>query len=252
MEGAGGHGRPGGKSGEGPCTNRTSPNCTDRSPSITLASQATIVGPFFGAMGTGTGYIYLNGNSSSATQRIKQTLVAGSYGDAYTDLSLSVLTLGGTHSMEVHKEYQQKVSGNWVTQATTPGGNPGTVDVWYAPPAALSTDLFYRSGVDAGKEIGFLNDAKNDFDVSANCSGWEFQSKQRAAHTRQVPRAGRVGPARGSPARNFFVRPGLLRPQGVCQATIRDRPFSLRTRQPGYGGSGSKVADRLRFDRRVA
>src|SRR5262245_60915027 len=48
-----------GPSGEGPCTSRTVPACNDRSPAfITLPAQATVVGPFFGSLGSGTAFIY--------------------------------------------------------------------------------------------------------------------------------------------------------------------------------------------------
>jgi Tfp pilus tip-associated adhesin PilY1 len=235
-----------GRSGEGPCTNRTSPSCTDRSPSyITLDSSATVAGPFFGNLGAGSGFIYLNGSSSTATQRVKATLIAGTYGDAYTDLSLSVLSIGGTHSMEVRKEYQSKVSGNWVTQATTPAGDPGSVTVFYAPPSALSPELFYRSGTDAGREIGFLNDAKNDFDVNANCSGWEFQSNSAPLPLIKVPRDYLWGATCAPPQDSFPCVSRLLRPQGVL-SRYDPATGSFSTADydnPGYGGSGSRYAD---------
>ena len=234
-----------GRSGEGPCTNLTTPTCSDRSPSITLASTATIVGPFFGNLGTGAAYIYLNGSSSTATQRIKQTLVAGAYGNAYTDLSLSVLKIAGTHSMEVHKEYQEKVSGNWGTPTNTPGGSPAKVDVFYVPPTALSTDLFYRSGADAGKEIGFLNDLKGDFDVSANCSGWEFQSNSAPVPLVKVPRDYLWGATCSARQDSFPCISRMLRPQGVLSGynPVTGTFSTTDYDNPGYGGSGSKYAD---------
>jgi Tfp pilus tip-associated adhesin PilY1 len=235
-----------GKSGEGPCTSQTVPVCTDRSPSfIMLDAAATVVGPFFGNLGGGVAYVYLDGNASSATKRIKQTLIAGVYGDAYSDGTLVSLSISGTHSMEVRKEYQVKVSGNWVTQAATPGGNPGTVTVFYAPPSTLTSDLFYVSGVDAGKEIGFLNDAKGDVDVNANCSGWEFQTNSAPLPLVKVPRDYTWG-ATCSPAQDSYACiTRILRPQGEL---VRYDPgtgtFTTEDYDnPGYTGAGSKYAD---------
>jgi Tfp pilus tip-associated adhesin PilY1 len=236
-----------GKSGEGPCTNRTVPICTDRSLSyITLASSTALaVGPFFGNLGGGTAYVYLNGSASTATQRVKETLVAGSYGDAYTDANLSTLSLAATHSMEVRKEYQEKVGSIWTTMANTPNGNPGTVTTFYAPPSTMPIDLFFRSGTDAGKEIGFLSDAKGDFSVSANCSGWEFQSNSAPLPLVKVPRDYLWGATCSPPQDSYACVTRVLRPQGDL-VRYNQGTGSFTTADydnPGYTGSGSKYAD---------
>jgi Tfp pilus tip-associated adhesin PilY1 len=236
-----------GKNGEGPCTNLTLPVCTDRSPSyITLASSSALtVGPFFGNAGGGTAYVYLNGSASTATQRVKETLVAGSYGDAYTDATLSALSLAGTHSMEVRKEYQENVSNTWTTKATTPNGNPGTVTIFYAPPSGIPVDLFFRSGADAGKEIGFLNDAKGDFSVGANCSGWEFQSNSAPLPLVKVPRDYLWGATCSPPQDSYACVTRVLRPQGdLVRYNQSTGTFTTADYDnPGYTGSGSKYAD---------
>jgi Tfp pilus tip-associated adhesin PilY1 len=235
-----------GKSGEGPCTNRTSPVCTDRSPAfINLGVSATVVGPFFGNLGAGSAFVYLNGSSTTATQRIKQTLIAGLYGDAFTDGTLATLTLAGTHSMEVRKEYQEKISGNWTTRATTPAGDPGTVTVFYAPPSSLPGDLFFQTGADAGRAVGFLNDPRNDFDVNANCSGWEFQSNSSTLPLVKIPRDYSWGAMCLPPQDSFSCVSRLLRPQGVLSRYDQSNGnFSTRDYDnPGYNGSGSKYAD---------
>ena len=236
-----------GKSGEGPCTNRTVPICTDRSPSyIALASSTALtVGPFFGNAGGGTAYVYLNGSASTATQRIKETLVAGAYGDAYIDATLATFSLAGTHSMEVRKEYQEKVSSTWTTVATTPNGNPGTVTVYYVPPSSLPVDMFYRSGTDGGKQIGFLNDAMGDVDVNANCSGWEFQSNTAPLPLVKIPRDYSWG-ATCSPAQDSYACVSrVMRPQGdLIRYNQSSGTFSTADYDnPGYTGPGSKYAD---------
>jgi Tfp pilus tip-associated adhesin PilY1 len=235
--------------GVGPCTNLVVPSCTDRSPSfVTLPSNATLSGPFFGAQGNGTAFVYLDGGSSSATQRIKITLKTGEYGDAYTDGSLSAYSIqspGPPHSMEVEKEYQQKSGGNWSTPATTPNGSPAKVTVFYIPPTSLPTDLFYQSDPDGGKAIGFLNDRQTDFTVSANCSGWEFQTNNAPLPLVKIPRDYLWG-STCKPAQNStpcIAR--LMRPQaelvsynqGSGTYTVTDHD------NPGYGASGSKYAD---------
>src|SRR6266536_442659 len=236
-----------GNSGEGPCTNLTVPVCTDRSPFyITLGSSSAVaVGPFFGNLGGGTAYLSLNGSASTATQRIKETLVAGSYGDAYTGASLATLSLAGTHSMEVHKEYQEKVSNIWTTTANTPNGNPGTVTIFYAPPSALPVDLFFRSGADAGKEIGFLSDARGDFTVSANCSGWEFQSNSAPLPLVKIPRDYLWGATCSPPQDSYACVTRVLRPQGdLVRYNQATGTFTTADYDnPGYTGSGSKYAD---------
>ncbi|MDQ5871419.1 MAG: hypothetical protein M3547_04355, partial [Acidobacteriota bacterium] len=195
--------------GEGPCTSKTSPACTDQSPAITLASNATIVGPFFGNLGNGLAYIYLDGTANGASQRIKYTMTAGEYGDAFTNeffdtnangtrepgelATLATLVIGGTHSVVVTKQYQLKVSGNWVDAALTPALNPGLAIVRYRPPISFPRSLFYVDAADPnspylGKEVGFLNEPKVDFQVNTNCSGWEFQQNSGQVPLIKIPR----------------------------------------------------------------
>ena len=234
--------------GAGPCTSVTVPACGDRSPAfVTLPAQATVVGPFFGALGNSTAYIYLDGTASTATQRIRITLTRGEYGDAFTDGTLAVPSILGVppHSMEVTKEYQQKVVASWVTQLVTPGGSLGTAIVPYAPPASLPTDLYFRTGSDAGKAIGFLSDAQNDFDVNANCSGWEFQTNSAPLPLVKIPKDYLSGQT-CEPVQNAVpCISRLLRPQ--AQLVHYDQTtgsYTLRDPDnPGYGGSGSKYAD---------
>ncbi|HYK41007.1 MAG TPA: hypothetical protein VE007_01375, partial [Thermoanaerobaculia bacterium] len=71
-----------GPSGEGPCTNLQVPSCVGSAPFLNLAANATVVGPFFGPLGAVTGYVYLNGNTSNASRRVRWTLSRGRYGDA--------------------------------------------------------------------------------------------------------------------------------------------------------------------------
>jgi Tfp pilus tip-associated adhesin PilY1 len=235
-----------GKSGEGPCTNRTVPGCTDRSPAyITLpSSSATVVGPFFGPAGGGTAYIYLDGTASTATKRIQWTLTAGKYGDAFSDGTLSIYTRL-THSMQVTKRYQEKVLGIWLTRLLTPNGNLGTVVIPYVPPSTLPPDLFYGSGADAGKEIGFLNDPRGDFDVKANCSGWEFQTGSSPLPLIKIPRDYSWGQACNPPQNSYSCAARLLRPQAklVHYEQSTDSFTTLDPDNPGYTGAGSKYAD---------
>jgi Tfp pilus tip-associated adhesin PilY1 len=239
-----------GVNGEGPCTSVTVPACTDRSPAfVTLPSNATVAGPFFGNLGTGTAFIYLDGNTSSATLRIAVTLTGGRYGDAFSDGNLSAYSIFGTHSMEVTKVYQKlrKIgkTGIWEPQATTPNGSPGTVTIFYVPAASLTPDLFYTVGSDAGKAIGFLNDPKTDFDVNASCSGWEFQVGSAPLPLVRIPRDYRWGTA-CSPAQDSYpCVTRLLRPQ--AKLTRYDQGSGIFTTtdpdNPGYTGIGSKYAD---------
>ena len=233
----------------GPCTNITIPSCTDRSPGyISLPSSATVVGPFFGVGGGGSAYIYLDGSSSTATKRIRVQLKAGKYGDAYTDGSLSALSIQSPtppHSMEVGKEYQEKSGGNWVTPANTPNGDPAVVTVYYAPPVSLPQDLYFQAGQDAGKAIGFLNDRQNDFNVSANCSGWEFQTNSAPVPLVKIPRDYAFGSTCKPQQDSLPCISRLMRPQaalvhydqGSGTYTVTDPD------NPGYTGSGSKYAD---------
>jgi hypothetical protein len=235
-----------GKLGEGPCTNRTVPSCTDRSPAyITLASaSATVVGPFFGPSGSGVGYVYLDGNASNATKRVEWQLTQGKYGDAFTDGTLS-LYKRATHSLEVTKRYQEKALGNWVTRLLTPNGNLGTVTVPYVPPTNLPPDLFFTSGPDAGQAIGFLNDPRGDLDVNANCSGWEFQSGSRPLPLIRIPRDYSWGQACTPPQNSYACVARLLRPQAkmVRYDQAADQYTTRDPDNPGYTGSGSKYAD---------
>jgi Tfp pilus tip-associated adhesin PilY1 len=235
-----------GKNGEGPCTSRTVPSCTDRSPAyITLANtSATVVGPFFGPLGAGTAYIYLDGSASSATKRIQLTLSAGKYGDAFTDGTLSTYTRL-THSMVVIKRYQEKVLGAWTTRLLTPNGNFGTAIVPYVPPSTLPPDLFYSSGADAGKEIGFLNDPRGDLNVNANCSGWEYQRGSTPVPVIKIPRDYSSGPACAPSQNSYACVARLLRPQArlVHYDAATDAYTTTDPDNPGYTGSGSRYAD---------
>ena len=214
--------------GEGPCTNLTSPPCTDRSPSfVTLPSGVALpVGPFFGVP-TVPAYIYVDGTTDNkgqpknATKRIQVTLgTIGKYGDAFTNGSLSTYTIGGTHSMEVTKVYQQLVGGSWVT-GTLPSGDAATVTIPYVPAATLTKpDLFYTTGVDAGKEIGFLNDdalipkQNRDLKVGATCAGWEFQANNATIPLIRIPRDYAWGPNCAPPQDSLPCANRLMRPQG--------------------------------------
>lgn len=252
-----------GLNGEGPCTNLTVPVCTDRSPNFVILPAGTGVdsaAPFFGSTGTGTAYICLDGtrchggsgqDRDNATKRLKVTLTAGKYGDAYTDGSLSAYTLAGTHSIEVHKIYEEKSGGNWVT------GSLGEVTVNYVPSPTLTPDLFYTTkpgdistpcvagDLDCGVEIGFLNDPKGDFDVNANCSGWEFQSNSDPQPLIKIPRDYKWGPNCLPPQDSLPCATRLLRPQAklVSYNQTSGAFTTADPDNPGYTGSGSKYAD---------
>jgi Tfp pilus tip-associated adhesin PilY1 len=165
--------------GEGPCTSVTNAvlgyNCAAVSPAITLPAGATVTGPFFAVGGTGSATILL-----TSTSRLLITKTAGGYGDAYTNSSLSTLTLGD-HSMEVTKQYQElhdngQKGTDWYTQASTVNHDPGTVTIGYVPvpSASANPDFFFTSGSDVGKAMGFLRDA--DLTVQSSCSGIEIQN----------------------------------------------------------------------------
>lgn len=238
-----------GNLGPGPCTTKTVPVCTDQSPAfINLPAAATVVGPFFGVKGDSPAYVYLDGNSSSATMRIKVTFSRGEYGDAFTDATLSAYALSApapAHSVEVTKEYQVKVSGNWGNAAATPNGDPAVVTVSYIPPVTLGQDLFFQVGPDGGKAIGFLSDAQSDFDVAANCSGWQFQSNSNPQPLIKIPRDYLWGEACKPKQDSLPCIARLLRPQASLVSynqttgayTVSDPA------NPGYTGSGSKYAD---------
>jgi Tfp pilus tip-associated adhesin PilY1 len=242
-----------GPNGEGPCTNLTSPDCSDRSPRIILPSNATVTGPFFGSTGTGTAFVNL-----TSTTCIQLTLTTGKYGDAY-DAGLTNLTLG-THSMVVTKQYRTKSSGsncaNW-TPTNTPAGNPGLVQVLYrplgapVPPATTAPDptLFYPATVtpltEAGKAVGFLNDSADDFDVNGNCSGWEFQTNSDQVPLVKIPRDYYWGQACSPPQDSFNCIKRMLRPQAYIEHYNQaNGNFSTADPDnPGYSGSGNKYAD---------
>jgi hypothetical protein len=110
--------------GEGPCTNKTVPACNDRpapnSPQIvfTGAYANAVVPtspPFFGnptaaAYITQDGTLDNNGAAKNSTKRIKHTIVAGAYGDAFTYWTFTAMTIR-TYSIGVQKEYQNCKSG---------------------------------------------------------------------------------------------------------------------------------------------
>jgi Tfp pilus tip-associated adhesin PilY1 len=237
-----------GVQGEGPCTNLVAPSCIGASPNfVTLPSRATVVGPFFGDRGTGTAFVYLNGNANSASQRIRWTLTRGVYGDAYTDGTLSAYRIAGPppHSLEVTKEYQQKTGGVWQTKSLTPNGDPGTTTLFYAPSPTLGGDSFFTTAPNAGSEIGFLSDPQVDFAVGANCSGWEFQTNSAPLPLIKVPRDYNWGDACLPPQSSFPCASRLLRPQAVLESYDPSTgTFStIDHDNPGYGGSGSQYAD---------
>jgi Tfp pilus tip-associated adhesin PilY1 len=241
-----------GPAGEGPCTTRTVPSCTDRSlqadgvtPAvIDIAASAPASTSFFGVP-PAPAYLYI-----SATERIKQTITAGAYGDAFTDGSLATLTLG-THSIEVLKEYQTCGGScnnvdNWHTQTTAPGGASGTVTVHYRPPSSYSQDLFYpdSAGVAlAGDLVGFLNDPRSDFDVNANCSGWEFQTNAAQVPLVKIPRDYYWGEACNPPQNSFPCVKRMMRPQAYIQQYSGGSFSTADPDNPGYTGAGSKYED---------
>jgi Tfp pilus tip-associated adhesin PilY1 len=255
--------------GEGPCTTKTVPVCTDRSPGvITLgANVADPVGPFFGTGGTGNPLIYLNGTTASnASQRIKLTITSGKYGDAFTDGTLGTYTLGGTppRSVQVTKEFQTKSGSTWTTQATTPNGNPGTVVVPYvalgspipAASGAVDVTLFFPTGATnssgvsiAGKSVGFLSEPQADFDMNSTCSGLEFQNTGdpliKIPRDYQIPDPN--NPSVCLPAQDSYpCVKRLLRPQAYVETYNSAGTGTYATADPdnpGYAGSGSKYAD---------
>ena len=256
--------------GEGPCTNLTVPLCTDRSPNfVTLSSGGGVAGPFFGSMGTGTAVINISltqGKKGAVTagQRIQVTLTAGTYGDAFTDGSLSTYTIASPsppHAMAVHKVYQEwnNSTQQW-TNVNTPRGNPGAVTVFYAPSPTLTSDLFYTTNPttkatcasgdpNCGQEIGFLNDPQSDFAVSANCSGWEFQVNAAQLPLVKIPRdyctSSITSPNKCSanascaaPQNSFPCVSRLLRPQAKLVAYASGTFTTADPDNPGYTISG--------------
>jgi Tfp pilus tip-associated adhesin PilY1 len=262
--------------GEGPCTNKTVPACNDRpapnSPQIvfTGAYANAVVPtspPFFGNP-TAAAYINLDGTldnkgaAKNSTKRIKHTIVAGAYGDAFTDGTFTALTLG-TYSIGVQKEYQTCPSGctndsdKWTTKATTPGGSPGTVTVHYRPPTSMPSLYFYPTGATningasiAGRYVGFLNEASGaevgEFDISKNnttCSGLEFQNTGDPLI--MIPRDYSSGQQCIPPQDSYPCAKRLLRPEAyIEQYDTTSRAFSSNDPDnPGYTRAGSKYAD---------
>src|SRR6266542_1193155 len=220
--------------GEGPCTSKTDPVCSDRSAgviSLTGAyANATLTGPFFGANPTSTTYAYLVlENTGNNRKRIQMSVSAGKYGDAFTDGALTSLTIGGTHSVVIKKEYQTCSSGcnndsNWTTQATTIGGSPGTAFVRYRPPVAFPTSYFYPTGATnssgasiAGRYVGFMNDPQEDFNTHSNCSGLEFQQNANQVPLIKIPKDYYWGQACNPPQDSFNCVKRLLRPQAYIE-----------------------------------
>lgn len=249
-----------GPKGEGPCTTKTVPSCAVVSPAIALPSNAPSDyrqgSSFFGARTAGSyapGYLYFSNNA-----RVEARLTTGLYGDAYTDGSLSTLTLT-THTHVVTFKLQTKSGNNpWVDVA----GQSGTVRLLpYLPSNTDPGDFFYRSAPEAGKQIGFLNNGVfqnngsytgSDFSVNANCSGWWFQSASAPLPLVKIPRDYVHGAACDQPPQNSetCIR-RLLRPQGVLVKYEAD-PTGLTDGyvttydhdNPGYYQSGGdKYAD---------
>ncbi len=255
-----------GLNGEGPCTNLTSPACTDRSQYfVTLPSGGAVENcsdlnlkppagcrPFFGVPSSPAficldGTMCNDGNKDNATKRIEVTLLPiGKYGDAFTDGNLSTYTIAGTHSMEVTKVYQVKQgNGAWLEPSTnvTPNGSPSHVTVYYVTVGTPTSDFFYTTGPDAGKAMGFLNDdlllpkQQRDLDVNATCSGWEFQSQNAPLPLLKIPRDYKWGPNCAPPQDSLPCANRLLRPQtrlvsynqgtGVFTTTDYDNPGYL-------------------------
>ena len=240
-----------GNLGPGPCTTKTVPVCTDQSPAfVTLPAAATVVGPYFGVRGDSSAFIYLNGSSSTATKRIKVTLVKGEYGDAFTDATLSAYAIPSptpAHAVEVDKEYQEKNAGDssWNTPASTPLGDPAKVKVFYIPPVSLAQDLFFQVGPDGGKAIGFLSDAQVDFNVAANCSGWQFQSNSAPQPLVKIPRDYLWGPTCKPQQDSLPCIARLLRPQATLVSYNQETgAYTVSDpANPGYTGAGSRYAD---------
>ena len=259
--------------GEGPCTNKTTPNCSDRSPVLQLPSgnAGSLTGPWFGTnpgtAGTACGSAGMACINLSNNERIRVRLTNGKYGDAFTDGTFSAYLLGGTppRSVEVTKEYQTKQGNNWNTQATTPHGNPGTVVVPYvamgspipANAGTLDTTLFFPTGATnstgasiAGRSIGFLNEPAGDFNVNTNCSGLEFQ--QTGDPLIKIPRDYQIpdpnNPNVCLPAKDSYpCVKRLLRPQAYVEQYITSGTGAYSTNDPdnrGYTQTGfSKYED---------
>jgi len=253
-----------GTSGEGPCTNKTVPVCTDQSPSfvnlVAPYANATLLGPFFNANPTATTYAYLlldGATQTNSRKRIRISVLAGKYGDAFTDGSFTTLTLV-THSISVLKEYQECSAScgssiNWHAPLTglTPGGSLPVATVRYRPPVAFPVEYFYPTGATnsagasiAGRYVGFLNEPAVDFSMSTNCSGLEFQNTGHPLI--KIPRDYYTGPNCDPPQDSLNCAKRLLRPQAYIEnyntstgAFVTNDPDN-----PGYTQAGqSKYAD---------
>jgi Tfp pilus tip-associated adhesin PilY1 len=237
-----------GPSGEGPCTTNVQPDCSDRSPEIIIAGNAPAATAFFGAAGTNTAYLYV-----SNTERIEQRIVVGTYGDGFTDGSLLTLKYG-THSIKVQKVYRVKQGSNWIAPDPdqTPAGNPTTITVKYRPPISFPTNLFYPDSAGAalaGDIVGFLNDPQDDFDVNANCSGWEFQTNSAQVPLVKIPRDYYWGAACNPPQDSLPCVKRMLRPQAYIEQFASGGSFTTSDPDnPGYTGAGSKYADGCDFN----
>jgi Tfp pilus tip-associated adhesin PilY1 len=246
--------------GEGPCTSKTVPACSDRSPGVVTLSgiyaNATLTGPFFGANPTSSTFAYLNLiNSGSPRVRVRMSITSGAYGDAFTDGTLTTLTIGGTHSIVVKKEYQTCSSScnnqaNWATQATTAGGSPGTVFVRYRPPTSFPTNMFYPTGATnitggsiAGQYVGFLSDPATDFDPNSTCSGLDFQTNTAQVPLVKIPKDYYWGQACNPPQDSLQCVKRLLRPQAYVEQWSAGTFTTNDPDNPGYTQAGSKYAD---------
>ncbi len=258
-----------GTSGAGPCTSKTVPVCSDRSPVLVLptSSQANTQGPFFGAPPPGTASTTCGSGGTACinitnSARIRVRLTSGRYGDAFTDGTLTAYTLGD-HSVNVTKEYQTRSGSTWTTQATTPNGSPGTVVIPYVPlgspiPAGSGSPdatLFYPTGATnssgssiAGKSVGFLQEEpSSDFSMNTNCSGLEFQNTGHPLI--KIPRDYSIpDPANPNvclPALDSYLcAKRLLRPQAYIENYDPSSGFTTNDPDnPGYTQTGSKYAD---------
>ena len=111
--------------------------------------------------------------------------------------------------------------------------------------SSLTPDLFYTTGNDAGKAMGFLNDPMNDFDVNASCSGWEFQTGNDPLPLVKIPRDYKWGAACVAAQDSFPCVSRLLRPQAKLVRYDQGTGTFTTTDpdNPGYTGTGSKYAD---------
>src|SRR5262249_42919765 len=86
----------------------------------------------------------------------------------------------GQPVVKMIKEYQNGTPpGNpstWTTAATTPGGNPGTVEIQLEPPANATATFpnVYSTGSDSGLYMGFMK--PGDWTLNSDCGGWFVQN----------------------------------------------------------------------------